>query len=177
MSAFFSLFPLKIPNVLNFFLFAGGQIIRTCDNLQINDCKSANGVKYCYCSSDLCNGKYTPPPTSQPIDIIDEHDRKSFMSDDEDLMEASGSKETTLFDPLDPNILHTETETSERIDHTVHEQTIPWTPSTTVTTAKSIYLTTTEEPHKVTRNSGTTIIGLCNLLLLGIIFSLSSPRF
>lgn len=34
----------------------GEDSIRTCDTVSINDCQTANGVRYCYCNKDLCNG-------------------------------------------------------------------------------------------------------------------------
>lgn len=33
----------------------GGDVMRTCDPLALNDCKTANGIQYCYCNEDLCN--------------------------------------------------------------------------------------------------------------------------
>ncbi|XP_059619940.1 uncharacterized protein LOC132263936 [Phlebotomus argentipes] len=72
----------------------GNEIVRTCDSLPLNDCQTANGVKYCYCNTDLCNGKLVTPPTRN----VNENHRKNHRShdededitDDEDFMEASG---------------------------------------------------------------------------------------
>uniref|UniRef100_A0A7G3B6J0 Uncharacterized protein n=1 Tax=Lutzomyia longipalpis TaxID=7200 RepID=A0A7G3B6J0_LUTLO len=71
----------------------GNEIVRTCDSLPLNDCQTANGVKYCYCNTDLCNGKLVTPPTRN----VNENQHKNLHSrdedditDDEDFMEASG---------------------------------------------------------------------------------------
>lgn len=67
---------------------------RTCDILAINDCQIANGVKYCYCDTDLCNKKFEPQTKRH----------KNFINldttDDEDMLdiEASGSMEETSYD-------------------------------------------------------------------------------
>ncbi|XP_045482088.1 uncharacterized protein LOC123686140 [Harmonia axyridis] len=54
--------------------------IRTCEDGQLDDCQKANNVEYCYCTGDLCNGntiQFAP-------------------SDDEDYIEGSGIKTTTI---------------------------------------------------------------------------------
>lgn len=57
-----------------------------CEEPQMNDCKNANGIKYCYCDTNLCNGNMSIKPSiSTPVITI---------SDDEDLTEGSGSKAT-----------------------------------------------------------------------------------
>lgn len=40
----------------NIFLFVPGKkMTKTCSDIDIEDCKTANKVKYCYCKGDLCN--------------------------------------------------------------------------------------------------------------------------
>lgn len=34
---------------------SGNSVKRGCDTLALDDCKIANGVRYCYCKDDLCN--------------------------------------------------------------------------------------------------------------------------
>lgn len=38
-------------------MYIGNTEIRTCNQYQIDDCKTANRVTYCYCNTDRCNGK------------------------------------------------------------------------------------------------------------------------
>lgn len=38
-----------------FLLFADGSMLRTCAPIDVDDCKLANGVTYCYCKNELCN--------------------------------------------------------------------------------------------------------------------------
>ncbi|XP_072402676.1 uncharacterized protein [Diabrotica undecimpunctata] len=59
----------------------GDKKIRSCFEKKIDDCKVANEVEYCFCSTDLCNsgkGKF------------------SSITDDEDLIEGSGTR--VIFD-------------------------------------------------------------------------------
>uniref|UniRef100_A0A182PRU4 Uncharacterized protein n=1 Tax=Anopheles epiroticus TaxID=199890 RepID=A0A182PRU4_9DIPT len=78
--------------------------IRTCgENLAINDCKSANNIDYCYCSTDLCN-KLTRTEIRRSIEasLMQAHRRNRLdgvgmhhhpppnNSDDEDMAESSG---------------------------------------------------------------------------------------
>ncbi|KAL3289511.1 hypothetical protein HHI36_022928 [Cryptolaemus montrouzieri] len=61
-------------------------IVRSCEDLAVNDCQKANNVKYCYCTRDLCNGlsiAFTP-------------------SDDEDDIEGSGTTIPTI--TLNPQV-------------------------------------------------------------------------
>nr|CAH7740210.1 unnamed protein product [Callosobruchus chinensis] len=55
----------------------GRKHIRTCEKEKIEDCKIANGVKYCFCTTDLCNDSET---------------RFTTPTDDEDILEGSGVK-------------------------------------------------------------------------------------
>nr|XP_040222496.2 uncharacterized protein LOC120949330 [Anopheles coluzzii]XP_040222497.2 uncharacterized protein LOC120949330 [Anopheles coluzzii]XP_040222498.2 uncharacterized protein LOC120949330 [Anopheles coluzzii] len=79
--------------------------IRTCgENLAINDCKSANSIDYCYCSTDLCN-QLTRAEIRRSIEtsLMHAHHRNRLgggagmhhqlppnNSDDEDMAESSG---------------------------------------------------------------------------------------
>uniref|UniRef100_A0A182JUR6 Uncharacterized protein n=1 Tax=Anopheles christyi TaxID=43041 RepID=A0A182JUR6_9DIPT len=78
--------------------------IRTCgENLAINDCKSANSIDYCYCSTDLCN-QLTRTEIRRSIEtsLMHAHHRNRLggvgihhqpppnNSDDEDMAESSG---------------------------------------------------------------------------------------
>uniref|UniRef100_A0A182Q4Z2 Uncharacterized protein n=1 Tax=Anopheles farauti TaxID=69004 RepID=A0A182Q4Z2_9DIPT len=78
--------------------------IRTCgENLAINDCKSANSIDYCYCSTDLCNRLTRAEIRSSIKDaLMHAHHRNRLggvgmhhqpppnNSDDEDMVESSG---------------------------------------------------------------------------------------
>uniref|UniRef100_A0A182SPM4 Uncharacterized protein n=1 Tax=Anopheles maculatus TaxID=74869 RepID=A0A182SPM4_9DIPT len=78
--------------------------IRTCgESLAINDCKSANSIDYCYCSTDLCN-QLTRTEIRRSIEtaLMHAHNRNRLggvgmhhhpppnNSDDEDMAESSG---------------------------------------------------------------------------------------
>uniref|UniRef100_A0A182RSC3 Protein sleepless n=1 Tax=Anopheles funestus TaxID=62324 RepID=A0A182RSC3_ANOFN len=79
--------------------------IRTCgESLAINDCKSANSIDYCYCSTDLCN-QLTRTEIRRSIEtaLMHAHHRNRLgggvgmhhqpppnNSDDEDMAESSG---------------------------------------------------------------------------------------
>ncbi|XP_052865972.1 uncharacterized protein LOC128272239 [Anopheles cruzii] len=86
--------------------------MRTCgENLAINDCKSANGIDYCYCSTELCN-RLTRPEIrrsiaatlmhaqqhnhNRPASGHHHHSQEHHLlqqpnnSDDEDMLESSG---------------------------------------------------------------------------------------
>lgn len=54
-----------------------------CDDFHLNDCQSANGIEYCYCNTNLCNG-------NTPIKKSISHN--PGLNDDEDLSEGSGFK-------------------------------------------------------------------------------------
>lgn len=45
---------------VNFDFFLGRVTFRDCESLNINDCSRANNIEYCYCSHDLCNGRWIP---------------------------------------------------------------------------------------------------------------------
>lgn len=40
-----------------YFTILGTIITRKCEIIALEDCKVANKVSYCYCSTDLCNGE------------------------------------------------------------------------------------------------------------------------
>lgn len=48
--------------------------------MRMNDCKKANNIEYCYCSTNLCNG-ITPQ-------LQDQNDQNT---DDEDILDGAGS--------------------------------------------------------------------------------------
>lgn len=86
---------------------AGGSIMRNCAPIGIDDCKVANGVTYCYCSSDKCNTpdrrlsdpsprQATPPPS----DDFKQPHAQSQMSppDDEDNEEGSAGWASFYYD-------------------------------------------------------------------------------
>ncbi|CAH1955653.1 unnamed protein product [Acanthoscelides obtectus] len=56
---------------------SGRKRVRSCEKERIEDCKIANGVKYCFCTTDLCN---------------DDETRFVTPTDDEDILEGSGIK-------------------------------------------------------------------------------------
>ncbi|CAG9855494.1 unnamed protein product [Phyllotreta striolata] len=60
-----------------FLKIEGDNRTRSCVDKELDDCKTANGVEYCFCSSDLCN---------------DIRGKLAGITDDEDLVEGSGSK-------------------------------------------------------------------------------------
>ncbi|CAH1103299.1 unnamed protein product [Psylliodes chrysocephalus] len=60
-----------------FLKIEGNNKTRSCVDKKLDDCKMANEVEYCFCSSELCN-------TST--------NKLSDITDDEDLIEGSGTK-------------------------------------------------------------------------------------
>lgn len=87
--------------------YTGNEVTRTCDLYGINDCQTANGIKYCYCNANRCNGKAATATIddddntekSHPIDhrrnpILREADDEDYADDDgDDDIEASGFNE------------------------------------------------------------------------------------
>lgn len=69
----------------------GGSIIRTCAPVAIDDCKVANGVTYCYCSSDKCNTPDRRLSDPHPAPSTGHHNpsQGALLSDDEDNTEGS----------------------------------------------------------------------------------------
>uniref|UniRef100_A0A336KZT6 CSON001543 protein n=1 Tax=Culicoides sonorensis TaxID=179676 RepID=A0A336KZT6_CULSO len=81
----------------------GHQIIRTCQEPPLNDCKTANGVIYCYCNSDLCNSKKAVAirleqrKERQNKQKAEKKKNAMLATDDEDLEESSGLGETNNY--------------------------------------------------------------------------------
>lgn len=90
----------------------GGSIMRTCAPIKIDDCKIANAVSYCYCSTDKCN---TPdrrlsdpaPPVNKQIDDFGRQSGKQHSPhsssqtsppDDEDNTEGSAGWASFYYD-------------------------------------------------------------------------------
>jgi hypothetical protein len=105
----------------------------------VNDCKRANFVDYCYCTSDLCNNKKAEfiRETQQKEQEIQEPESGSKQnhhqhpSDDEDLAEGSGqeldrhgSKKTSI-QFKDPTKNDSEDESDEEDDDTDAKTTTP----------------------------------------------------
>merc|ERR1719402_1402842 len=73
---------------------AGGSISRTCAPVGIDDCKVANGVTYCYCSTDRCNtpdrrlSDPAPPPAPSRHHAVE--DAHGAMDDEDVGAEGSG---------------------------------------------------------------------------------------
>ncbi|KAB0801004.1 hypothetical protein PPYR_05358 [Photinus pyralis] len=70
-----------------------------CDDFHLNDCQLANGIEYCYCNTNLCNGN-----TSIKKSIT----HNPSLNDDEDLSEGSG-----LFTSTNSQIFSTSTSTPQ----------------------------------------------------------------
>ncbi|KAF4516793.1 hypothetical protein B566_EDAN004632 [Ephemera danica] len=49
---------------------SGGQVSKMCSNIPVDDCKSANGVEYCYCRGEMCNVKSKPLPPAVPLPTV-----------------------------------------------------------------------------------------------------------
>lgn len=77
----------------------GKQEKRACSNLAINDCKSANSIKYCYCTWDNCNGIYDN--ISKELDLLNQ-DNDSKAESDSDL--ESDSNEDEFFESSSSDI-------------------------------------------------------------------------
>lgn len=85
-----------LQSILQIFSIVDQIISRACESHRLHDCKMANAVEYCFCTSDLCNG-----------------DKHKYIGplDDEDFTEGSGLKVT-------PTSVFTEEQPSVRI--TIH---------------------------------------------------------
>lgn len=78
--------------------------VRSCEDIKLNDCKKANHVEYCYCSTDLCNG----------LNIIFGNGQNIPPDDEDSMNEGSGSnvliRETTAI----PSILTETTKSTSK---------------------------------------------------------------
>ncbi|ERL84360.1 uncharacterized protein LOC125505428 [Dendroctonus ponderosae] len=66
---------------------------RSCEAIELNDCKTANSIEFCYCTKDLCNSM-SPPDDEED----DEEQAKNI--------EGSGRKsesENEIENPIKPN--------------------------------------------------------------------------
>lgn len=45
--------------------------MKSCNKYYINDCKTANNVTYCFCTTELCNNATIPSPNPSPTDDED----------------------------------------------------------------------------------------------------------
>lgn len=71
--------------------FKDNEVTRTCDTVPlIDDCKTANGITYCYCSQDLCNGKQSRADAHKASRDLLTNGNNNYPSDDEDYAEMSG---------------------------------------------------------------------------------------
>lgn len=77
----------------------GTHVAKTCTTVDVDDCKSANGIEYCYCTGHLCNTENVPaedprPAKEVPRDSSEGQERPpSSATDDEDIDEGSGTGE------------------------------------------------------------------------------------
>ncbi|XP_055388207.1 putative uncharacterized protein DDB_G0277255 [Condylostylus longicornis] len=134
-----------------------GKVTRSCDVMPIDDCETANGVTYCYCSYDLCNiddetksnSVSTRTQTSFKSLIIEKSSYISPYFDDEDYSEMSGDKNLDIKEIESENSFDTTVSNSGSIDlnriakeHNEKKSTILTVISTTLPT-KNITTTTT----------------------------------
>lgn len=101
----------------------GDNTIRDCDVYAFNDCQSANGISYCYCSKDRCNGPdITRKMESTFIDLSN--------TDDEDYVDMSGNGNSDtvtqddgffILDPILVNTTTTVTAKTENITNKINE--------------------------------------------------------
>lgn len=72
----------------------GANVVRTCFQFTIEDCKNFNSYRYCYCSKDLCNNAENIGPMKellgQPEQSVDHTD---LFSDDEDSEDENGDED------------------------------------------------------------------------------------
>lgn len=64
---------------------------RTCSELSLDDCKTANNNHFCYCNRQLCNGENSEAIIEKYGDINDEEPDDERLDQDDD---GSGSEET-----------------------------------------------------------------------------------
>lgn len=93
---------LTIQKILILILISGRQFIRTCEERPLNDCKTANGVIYCYCNTDLCNSKKAIAIRNEQRQLqkkqkTEKKKNAMLATDDEDLEEASGMGDTNNY--------------------------------------------------------------------------------
>lgn len=81
----------------------------------IDDCKTANGVEYCYCNVDLCNGHRKPVTAKHNTFLMP--DKISDDEDDDDTeFESSGIGSTPLIHTKDDEDWTTTTTLTNRLN-------------------------------------------------------------
>lgn len=130
----------KIPNpskqqinILEFLfiIIIGTDVTRTCDQLPINDCQTANGVEYCYCTTDLCNDRKVLPSRKKPDTLYDDEDTsEEYESSGYSSIDTINSDETVV---ESKPVVSTQSSVIRNIE----------SPSSTVTTAVTAKITMT----------------------------------
>ncbi|KAK6640861.1 hypothetical protein RUM44_012559 [Polyplax serrata] len=134
----------------------GTHVTKTCTEVGLEDCKTANKIRYCYCKGELCNKEGVPTEAPVPLETETE--------DDEDLHpEGSGS-----YEELDSRQVETSSEMDLGIE--VTQKQLP-------TTIKSVILTT-PRPQNVgpVTATATNHPAQKTLILFGVISFLVTQR-
>jgi hypothetical protein len=80
-------------------LFVLAQVVRTCSNLRVDDCKTVNKVHYCYCNRPLCNGENAESIIEKLGDINEDDEEEDAENEkDVDSEEGSGSSDDEDFE-------------------------------------------------------------------------------
>ena len=126
---------------------------KTCSQVAIEDCKTANKIKYCYCKGDLCNREIVPTETT-----ITSFETEAEDDEDSMMMEGSGSLE----EEFENKRLETSSEGDVGIE--VIRKQLP-------TTTKSVTLTTsrTENEKNASGNGNTTAQPIIFLYLISFL--------
>ncbi|KAG4069685.1 hypothetical protein HA402_014708 [Bradysia odoriphaga] len=119
----------------------GIDVTRTCEQLAINDCQTANGVEYCYCTEDLCNKRLISPIQMKHETFYDDED-----ASDMDAFDASGygASDTVLEDTMETTINAGSSSSSSSSLPTIRNIEPPLSSEVTVTTKVTTVTTPTE---------------------------------
>lgn len=82
----------------------GNNVYRACDTVAFDDCQSANGITYCYCSGNLCNAPGAMKLSTTSAAYIDLN-KVEPLTDDEDYVDASGDDDIINFDSNERRII------------------------------------------------------------------------
>lgn len=114
---------------MTLYIFLGNDVSRTCTELSMNDCQTANQVHYCYCNTDYCNGEKTE--NIRKRQSHHKHHNRVTISpamneDDEDDSESSGMADLNSFENSNvsqDHIQEHEQETKPTVEDTLVVQT------------------------------------------------------
>lgn len=144
------------------FMFTGTEVTRTCDSLPMNDCQTANGIEYCYCTEDLCNKKKVIPTRMHHDTFYDDEDAsdgfessgygaRDTISDGaaETTVTTTSSASSSSSSPTFPNIVTP----SSDVTVTTRKVTTAATTTTEAITANKVFTVGSNQSHTITSST------------------------